>query len=383
MGIDLDDWEWHYPKAGDRQRKFLTTCDKCGKSRGYIAKYSYTKSVLCKSCGALKRWEGDVLDGVKNSPVDLEDKQLRKTGRGIGTYYRTTCAVCGVDRGYQTRMHARKYPLCYECGVPRGLDLDTRTHTEGAKARPYSNAEAIQRITECRGEGLFGFDRFNYVNNKGYVELYCLKTKKYFEVRFDSINRDGRKGCPCHECRTARTNEGNTLTTEEFITRVVAVWGQNVFDFTDTEYLGARYSVKLTCLSCGTTFKKIAAHITDGNGCTKCHLKSSKGESRIIDFLYDNDILYQHEYMFDDCKGTKRRLPFDFYIPAFNTCIEFDGEQHYREVKWWGGKEQFDKLRKNDAIKTAYCKDNNIKLLRIPHTDFKRIPEILEQALLH
>ena len=35
-----------------------------------------------------------------------------------------------------------------------------------------------------------------------------------------------------------------------------------------------------------------------------------------------------------------------------------------------------------DNIKTEYCKNNNIKLLRIPYYDFNNIEKILEKILL-
>jgi L-aspartate-alpha-decarboxylase len=35
----------------------------------------------------------------------------------------------------------------------------------------------------------------------------------------------------------------------------------------------------------------------------------------------------------------------------------------------------------NDKIKTNFCKENNINLLRIPYTEFKNIEKILEETL--
>lgn len=73
-------------------------------------------------------------------------------------------------------------------------------------------------------------------------------------------------------------------------------------------------------------------------------------------------------------------LPFDFYLPEYNLCIEYDGEQHFKPVDFankgreWADK-QFEIRRTCDEIKTEYCKKNNIKLLRIPY--FKNIEEEL------
>ena len=74
--------------------------------------------------------------------------------------------------------------------------------------------------------------------------------------------------------------------------------------------------------------------------------------------------------MFDKCKGNKRKLPFDFYLPDYNTCIEFDGKQHFESVDHFGGDEEFVKRLENDKIKTEYCKNYNIQLIRIRYDDY-------------
>ena len=96
--------------------------------------------------------------------------------------------------------------------------------------------------------------------------------------------------------------------------------------------------------------------------------------------MVDNNILYEREKQFKDCRD-KQVLPFDFYLPDYNLCIEYDGEQHFKEVKWFGGKEGFEKRVKHDNMKNKYCEDNNINLLRIPYTEFENIENILKQAI--
>jgi len=40
--------------------------------------------------------------------------------------------------------------------------------------------------------------------------------------------------------------------------------------------------------------------------------------------------------------------------------------------------QHFKNTQINDSIKTQYCVDNNIKLIRIPYWKFKNIPNILK-----
>ena len=70
-------------------------------------------------------------------------------------------------------------------------------------------------------------------------------------------------------------------------------------------------------------------------------------------------------------------------MPLYNTCIEYDGKQHYMNVDFQGNctdEELSEKLKinkKRDKIKDKYCKKNGIKLLRIPYYDFDKIEDIL------
>lgn len=95
--------------------------------------------------------------------------------------------------------------------------------------------------------------------------------------------------------------------------------------------------------------------------CGKCHC--SHGETEIETILRQNNMLFEREFKFLDCKDT-RCLPFDFYVNE-SYLIEFDGMQHFTEVD----NNFFDhKLcKKHDAIKNNYCHKNNIPLIRIPY----------------
>lgn len=74
-----------------------------------------------------------------------------------------------------------------------------------------------------------------------------------------------------------------------------------------------------------------------------------------------------------------KNIHFDFYLPEENICIEFDGEQHFRPIDYFGGENTFKLTQKRDKIKNKYCKNNNIKLLRIKYDEniTKKLKSIL------
>lgn len=84
----------------------------------------------------------------------------------------------------------------------------------------------------------------------------------------------------------------------------------------------------------------------------------------LLEFFEASDIIYQHKFV--DCCN-KKPLPFDFYIKSIHLLIEADGTQHYRE-----GKPSWKyKIQPTDAIKNAFCLQNNIALLRIRYRRYK------------
>ena len=74
-------------------------------------------------------------------------------------------------------------------------------------------------------------------------------------------------------------------------------------------------------------------------------------------------------------------MRFDFYIPHLNLCIEFDGELHYKPVKFFGGKKSFEKAKYLDQVKNKYCELNKINLIRISYMQFNDINYILEKII--
>jgi len=48
--------------------------------------------------------------------------------------------------------------------------------------------------------------------------------------------------------------------------------------------------------------------------------------------------------------------------------VEFDGYQHYYEIKKFG---KLKTVQKHDAIKNKYCQDNDINIVRIPYWELE------------
>ena len=149
------------------------------------------------------------------------------------------------------------------------------------------------------------------------------------------------------------------------------------YDYSLVDYTDSKTKVKIICPKHGV-FEQIPSGHLNGRGCSKC--KESKGEKIIRAYLMGNNIKFISQKRFKDCRD-KYPLPFDFYLPDYNTCIEFNGRQHYVPVELFGGQNQLNKQKKNDRIKMMYCDKNKIALIIIKHNENvgeKLINEILK-----
>lgn len=148
------------------------------------------------------------------------------------------------------------------------------------------------------------------------------------------------------------------------------------------EYQDSNTPTLHECLIHNYVWSPLPSNILQGHGCPKCN--ESQGEKKITLWLENNLIANIPQKRFDDCRD-KKELPFDFYIPKLKTCIEYQGEQHYRPVRFGGVNEEvahsnFFKIQYHDKIKKDYCEKNNINLICIPY--WEDVDEYLNKNLL-
>ena len=178
-------------------------------------------------------------------------------------------------------------------------------------------------------------------------------------------------GCPV--CWNKRRGIDRRMKNDTFVERLRQI--NNKIKAKST-YVNSTTKIKFECEVCGCIWEAVPNAILQGEGCPKC--VESKGERKISTTLESRGIAFVSQKRFEGCKRT-RLLPFDFYVPSKNTCIEFDGSQHYMPVDHFGGLDGYLRRKENDKIKENFCKDNGIKLVRIRYDD--DIEKVLMEAL--
>ena len=135
---------------------------------------------------------------------------------------------------------------------------------------------------------------------------------------------------------------------------------------------------------CGNIKSIAGNHLRKGD-IKSCGCLNSSGELLISQLLRENNISFSQQVTFNDLKDLNL-LKFDFAILNSENqiikLIEFDGEQHFKPIVYWGGEEKFKIVQKHDEMKNQYCKDNNIKLLRISKIEDITLDNILNNETL-
>ena len=107
-----------------------------------------------------------------------------------------------------------------------------------------------------------------------------------------------------------------------------------------------------------------------------CGCLKSYGEKVISNILQSNNIIFEREKTFEGCINfqTGHRLRFDFYLPEYNICIEYDGEQHFfSNNRNWNTEDNLKETKYRDNLKDSFCNQNNIRLIRIPYTELANL----------
>lgn len=208
-----------------------------------------------------------------------------------------------------------------------------------------------------------------YIDNKTEILHHCLIHDTYWKIR--PANALMGKGCP--ECHKERIGRSNAMSQKEYVKRLqfvnpdIIIIGKYINNLTPTLH---------KCLIDGCEWYATPAHVLYGTGCPQCN--ETIGERIVRQWLESHNINYEFQKRFDDCRNVYS-LPFDFYLPKYNVCIEYQGGQHYFPVEKFGGQEQFELQIKRDKIKSDYCKQNNIRLLCVKYDE--DINEVLTNFL--
>ena len=181
------------------------------------------------------------------------------------------------------------------------------------------------------------------------------------DVNGGSLRANRTKSCGCLKKEKDRStkNTWNDLTGQKFghLTVVERVESD--------KYGHARWKCQCDCPA-HTELIVIGDNLKRGHTISCGCERRSHGELKVEQLLRENNIPFIQEYKpFRFSSGAN--VSFDFYIDN-KYIIEYDGETHYKyNLHGWHDEYQMKAQQERDIIKTQWCKENNISLIRIPY----------------
>jgi hypothetical protein len=257
---------------------------------------------------------------------------------------------------------------CPECAKKKISILRSKTHDEFIEEVAIKNP-----CVKVLGK---------YISDSVKIQFQCNNPGcgyKWFTTPDKIIHKI--TGCP--ECAKINRAKKKAKSCDTFVDEV---YKKNPDIEVIGEYAGAKIKTEFKCRICHNTWATTPDSILNANtGCPIC--AQSHGERCITNWLKSSAINFMPQHKFDDCRDLEC-LPFDFYLPEYNLCIEYDGEQHFHPVNFGGISDacamiNFKKTQMHDDIKSTYCIKHNIELLRISYFEKNKIDDILNNVIMN
>lgn len=227
----------------------------------------------------------------------------------------------------------------------------------------WKNHIFIQKSILKHGDR-YDYSKSNYTGSRNKLKIICS-----IHGLFEQKANDHIAGHNCTKCGKITSDKNRRKSHSEFVKQASMLHSGKYIYL--SKYECDSNKIDIYCTKCEHKFSQKVNNHLNGSGCPRC--KESKGEKAIAKFLDKHNIEYIREHKFKELG----QLRFDFYLPNLNTCIEFNGRQHFVPVKYWGGTKYLEKLQKYDRIKEKYCEDNGINIIQIKYTQYKIINKIM------
>ena len=364
-------------KAGDLAPQsdvpVKVVCDYCNTeqyipySRYINSTKNHTEKYCCKKCKGQKAHEKNY-DPQKyyNKFVDSCIQKGYTPISDIGDYngansskLKIWCDMHGQQE--TTYLAATKGLVCPQCAAMARVEWNK-----------YSKEQVIDIIESKNNDIVLNPEEYINVGIPN-LRIICGSCKDVFTTSLTSIKAGMGM---CKKCASRYNGENSRLPIYEVISRIEAS-GDNKLLNPDEYISNSTINLKIQC-GCGDTFTTSLNNFQKGkNKCDICGNSKSRGEYLIEEILKSLNISFLPEFSFSDCRD-KNALPFDFYLPDFNACIEFDGQGHFESVF---GEESFELTKRHDAIKNIYCEKSGIKLIRIPFWEAGNAQAMISNAL--
>ena len=289
--------------------------------------------------------------GFKNAVAKIHGNniELLESYTNSRTKINSKCGVCGHT------WLANPRPLLKGVGCPQCGKIKAAKTIKWKKAPD----EFAGKVKAIHGNKFSILSEYESVH--GNIKVFCNDCKNTLTTKPLYLLKEQYGGCEF--CGRIKKGIASRIQHDVFKARIKQINPE--IEILGT-YTTGRNRITVRCRRCKHIWEPRAAGLTK-RGCPLC--PSSKGEKRIKELLKSSRVKFKTQHTFNDLIGRRgQKFKFDFAVfenGEVKYLIEYDGEQHFRPVKIWGGMRKLERQRQIDNLKNEYCKIKGIRLIRI------------------
>lgn len=275
-------------------------------------------------------------------------------------WVKVKCNYCGFefDRsyGHLRRKSNKLCPNCYFGEDPHSYHRDT--------------IDSFRK--KCINKGItYKIPDQPYINSLTTITAICPKHGK-FPITPNNLLR-GRK---CPDCSKEKQSIRQRKSIAEVV-RSINKSGNNEYEWVWGEYKNENSYLYFRHNACHNVFGMIYSQFISKQNighikCDLCRETNSIGERIIFVLLSMNYCKFDRQYPIDVSDNQKLYIDFTLHINNSNYAIEYDGEQHFKPIKYFGGVDRYNTQCTRDHKKDNWCYEHGYTLIRVPYT--KRSP---------
>lgn len=287
----------------------------------------------------------------------------RDVAKGTSQKYWFTCNVCIHDINISPgKIQGGKW-----CGYCRKHNLCNNQNCQFCFTNSFANCKKAAWWHPTKNDNVFPRNVALNANSKYWFK--CPNCSHDFEMELGSVN-SGEQGCPfCVNKRRCDDKLCMFCFKHSFASHEKSIYWhptKNGIIGPRDIHISSQTKFWFACQNCGTDFDTQPALVNLGHWCRYCRCKT---ERKLFEFLSSMFNDCDRQFRPDFCKNpeTGRYLPFDFCIPSLKIIIELDGNQHFRDIKYW--KSSAENNTRRDVYKMKKANEHHYSIIRIVQED--------------
>ena len=241
---------------------------------------------------------------------------------------------------------------CYRCA-----------QTLKAKKQPTNSEEKVIKYINSKFSDItIPEGGIKYINNHENIELVCKKHGK-FSTTFNNLQNNS---CACIKCSYEHRMDNRRKKLEEFKNEL-ELKNPTISLCENSEYVNNKTPIIVRCEKHGE-FSMPPQDLLNGHGCPVCGEQFASHERMLLESIRNKypTVEIIHRYKNKEILGKKE---IDIYIPKYKIGIEYQGIEHFKPIKHFGGEKKFNELIKRDKEKIDECKNAGISLFHFSYSN--------------